>query len=204
MKLNRIIKTIFLLEFVKGLSFFLNGYNLNQKEIVDLNVLLFEKFIEFEKNLINFELLTFIYMDIGRVALNSFNFRDAVKYAQAGIEFNHVMDDEDSANACSLLLLDTACLMKSFKGASKVLDKYPNIDTKEFRAKIEQLPSESPPDFMKLFISKRRPRSLRICLDKDKRHYERVIRSTMKAARISRSVAIEYKKMADETPDDFY
>jgi hypothetical protein len=173
----------------------------NQKEIVVLNTLLFKKLIEFEKNLINFEILAFIYVDIGRVALNCFNFRDAVKYAHAGIEFSRVIGDQNGVDVSSRILLDTACAMGSFKGASKVLDEYPNLEEKGFRAAIDKLPSESPSDFLKLLRGKSRPRSLAICLDEEKRDYERIIRSAMKVVGISRSEAIKYKKFAEESPD---
>jgi uncharacterized protein YneF (UPF0154 family) len=158
---------------------------------------LFEKFKKFEDNLINVEILNFLYATISRVALNSFKFKDAIQYAQSGIEVNQKENDQEGINTNAHVILDTACLMKAFKEALKLIDKYPGIEEPNIKRMLQSEDSQNDAAFIKILNSAVRPKSLIICLDDKLRLEEKVLKTLMNQMGISRKAALDYKKTAD-------
>lgn len=172
------------------------------EKMIEKHIDLFEKLKEFENDLINFEILNFFYATISRVALNSFNFKDAIKYAQAGIEANQKQNDQEGISTNAHVMLDTACLMKAFKEAVKLIDQYPSIsiaepNIKDIRAMLLNEKSVNDVGFLKLLNSTERPKSLVICLNDKLRLEEKAIRKIMSLMGISRKTALEYKVSAE-------
>jgi hypothetical protein len=176
--------------------------NEDPKKMIKEHGLLLERLKEYENNLINFEVLNFLYATISRVALNSFKFKDAIQYAQAGIEANQKNDDQEGISANAHVLLDTACLMKAYKEAVKIIDKYPRISIaepgiKNIKAILQNEASVNDAEFLKILNSDVRPKSLVICLDDKLRLEERAIKSLMLQMGITRKKALEYKKVTE-------
>jgi len=176
--------------------------NQDPEKIIKEHGVLLEKLKEFEKDLINYEILNFLYATISRVALNSFNFKDAISYAQAGIEVNQKQSDEEGISTNAHVLLDTACFMKAYKEAIKLIDKYPSIsqaepDIKNIKTMLQNETSVNDELFLKILNSSVRPKSLVICLDDELRLEERAIKSHMLTMGITRKKALEYKAVAE-------
>ena len=98
-------------------------------------------------------------------------------------------------------MLDTACLMKAFKEAVKLIDQYPSISVaepkiKNIRVMLQNEKSVNDATFLKILNSTVRPKSLVICLDDKLKFEERAIRTLMLRMGISRKKALEYKNAA--------
>jgi hypothetical protein len=159
---------------------------------------------DFEKNIINFEILNFLYADIARTALNSYEFKVAIQYAQAGIEINQKTNDIVGVKANRVVILDAACFMGANKEAIKIFDEYPNIADPEIKNIIKDKPSINDNIFRSMLLSKARPKSLSTCLDAKLSSDEKAIRTLMQYMGISRKTALEYKKTSDDLPPGFF
>lgn len=175
--------------------------NESPEKIIENHSVLFEKLKEFEKNLINFEILNFLYATISRVALNSFKFKDAIQYAKAGIEANQKHNDQEGISTNAHVILDTACLMKAYKEAINIIDKYPSISIAEpniedIKTILQNETSVNDASFLKILNSTVRPKSLAFCLNDKLMVEEKAIRTLMQTMGISRNSALGYKKAA--------
>lgn len=158
-----------------------------------LNVLL-KNMLEFEKDIINFEILHFLYADIGRISLNLHSFDMAIRYALAGININEVSNDYEGVLANKRLLLDSACFMGAYKNALILLEATPELYSNGLYQMIslKAVNQEVEQNFETLLHSKERPKSLIFCLDEDKRDEEGAIRSLMKQMGDSRATVLKY------------
>lgn len=159
----------------------------------ELNALA-KKMLDFEANIINFEILNFFYADIGRVVLNLRAFDIAIRYALAGIDVNQSTEDRDGVLANRRLLLDVACFMGANKYALDMLKNNPELDYGGLYQLISNQPENKLADkeFSKFLRSKNRPKSFAFCIDDEKRHEEKLIRSLMKVMGDSRATVLKY------------
>lgn len=159
----------------------------------ELNALA-KKMLDFEANVINFEILNFFYADIGRVLLNLRAFDIAIRYALAGIDVNQSTEDQDGVLANRRLLLDIACFMDANKYALEMLRNNPELDYGGLYQLISSKPENKTADqeFSKFLRSKNRPKSFAFCIDEEKLHEEKSIRSLMKQMGDSRATVLKY------------
>ncbi len=173
------------------------------ESVKEKHIQLLKKMKTFEDNLINVEILNFLYAIISRTALNAYKFDDAIRYALAGIEANQKQKDQEGVDVNQIVLLDTACFMGAHKEAIKIFDKYPNIADPAIKKILNDMtpndmPSKADTIFKKIIQGKQRPRSLVFCLDDKRRIEEKVIKTLMRQMGISRKVALKYKEFADK------
>ncbi len=169
----------------------------------DLN-LLAKQMLDFEASIINFEILNFLYADIARVVLNLRAFDVAMSYALAGLEVNQSTGDQEGVLANRRLLLDIACFMGANKHALEMLTATPELDSGGLHQIISSQGEDKAADkqFSKLINSKKRPKSLVFCVDAEKRHEEKAIRSVMKQMGDSRATVLKYLAAARQLNKD--
>jgi hypothetical protein len=171
--------------------------NLNPEHTKNKHRQQLEKLQEFEKSLINVELLNYLYSTIATLALNIMEFSTAIQYANAGIEANENQNDNEGIRTNRIAICNIACYMGAFKTALKILDKYPEIPSESrVIATMKSTPSENDDAFKKMLKSKKRPKSLRICLNKELRHEEKAIKTIMLHLGVSRTTALKYRRLA--------
>ncbi|MBB1388740.1 hypothetical protein H5185_04790 [Shewanella sp. SG44-6] len=178
--------------------------NANIEQIgVELNTLA-KEMIGFESQIINFPILNFLYADIGRTLLNLQSFEIAIQYALAGVEANLAHDDQEGITANKRVLLDAACFSEANEHALKMLEDNPELNDPHLHQLISGQPinASSEQKFEKLLRTKKRPKSLYYCLDKEKGAEERAIRTVMRQMGDSRATVLKYlasaKKMNKE------
>jgi hypothetical protein len=164
----------------------------NIKKIKVENVKLLKKIILFEESIINYEILNFLYADIARVALNSSDYKCAIKYAHAGIEANKKENDLEGIKVNTIVMLDIACFMKAFKEALQIIEKHPGLAKPEIKELLENSPSLNDSLFRSLVKSPKRPKSLKFCLDDKLMLEEKALIAIMRSMDISRSAALRY------------
>lgn len=171
----------------------------NLEKNKDDHVQLLQRLLEFEDNLINVPILNFLFATIARVFLNSHDYKNAIKYAQAGIEVNLKQNDVQGVRVNNVVILDTACMIGAHKEAIKLLDRHPNIADESVKNMLQSMPSDSDNDasFQKMLKSTKRPKSLVFCLNEQLWHEEKPLKTLMRLMGISRSEALKYKAAAD-------
>ncbi|GIC77164.1 hypothetical protein [Moritella sp. F3] len=178
----------------------------NLEKNKDDHVLLLKRLLDFEGNLINVPILNYLFATIARVCLNSHDYKNAIKYAQAGIEVNLKQSDAQGVRVNNVVILDTACMMGAHKEAIKLFDKSPNIADESVKNMLQNMPSDSDADaiFQKMLKSTKRPKSLVLCLNEQLWHEEKPLKTLMRMMDISRSEALKYKAAADNLADSNY
>lgn len=175
-----------------------------REQIADQSVVMLEKLQAFEDNIINFEILNFLYSTIARTALNAGDYKKTFSYAKAGIEVNDAHNDSEGVIVNATVLIDAACSMSAFKSALKLIREYPEAEQPNIVNIITSMKSENDDLFQKMFSLDKRPTSLAICLDERRRQEERAIRGVMRQMGISRKEALKYKKEAESiNPKNF-
>lgn len=172
----------------------------NKEDHIDLLL----RMEEFELNLVNVQILNFLYSVIARTALNGHKFIDAIQYAQAGVEVNQKEGDSDGIRANHRVLMDTACLMTAFKSAIKLMDENPDIADKKVKTMLQNMDSKGDAMYLTMLNSPKRPSTLALCLDEKLRNEEGAIKTLMLQMGISRSTALKYKATADNLPDSYF
>lgn len=151
----------------------------------------------FEKNIINHEILAYMYAIIARVHLHTHSLLETISYAKAGIELNEKNGDMEGVESNARVLLDMACMLSAKDAAIEVVRRYPVLDDGNILS-ILQFSSnldKSNAVFNAAWKASNPPDSLKICLDKSLTQDERVIRSLMMQMGISREAAIKYTRM---------
>lgn len=159
---------------------------------------LLEELIEFERDIVNYEILFFMYSSIARCALNARQFDVAVAYAMAGIESNESLGDDEGVCVNATVLIDMACIFCAFKTAKDLEAKYGVSSGVDFDRLIEENGSKGDKEISLKLSAKKRPSSLKVCLDKELMYSERPIKLLMKTMGISRSSAMKYGEAAKE------
>jgi len=175
--------------------------NSDRKKNKEEHISLLERMKEFERNLVNVQILNFLYAVMARVALNCHNFKDVFQYAHAGIEVNQQQGDSDGVRSNNRVILDTACMMTAYKSAIKIMTENPDIADQNAIAMMENMNSEGDAMFHVLMQSTERPSTLALCLDEKLRNEEGAIKTLMLQMGISRKTALQYKATADNLPD---
>jgi hypothetical protein len=161
---------------------------------------LLEKMKDFESTICNYVILNFLYADIARVALNCYRYDEAMSYAQAGLEVNLREKDEEGVTVNNRVMLDIATLMNANGEALKLFNKFPELADprvkKMFEEKIANGITSKDIDFRKLFKRKKRPKSLKICMNSELLIEEKILRMLMNQMGISRVTALKYRKQA--------
>jgi len=172
--------------------------NEDAEKNTEAHLQLLGKLKDFERDLINFEILDFLYANIARTALNSIKLDVAMQYAQAGIEANQKNNDSTGVDGNRKILLDMACLIGAHKEALKLIEKHPEIAEPDVQSALQNSSSKNDDVFQDLLLSKKRPESLSIRLNEGLMASEKAIRTIMRQMGVSRAVALKYKKTAEE------
>lgn len=178
--------------------------NANIPDIAEKLNHLAKKMLDFETSIINFEILFFLYADIGRVALNLQAFDVAIRYALAGIDANESIGDQEGVLANKRLLLDIACFMGANVQAVELIKSTPELDTGGLHQLLSGQGEDKAADqeFFKLANSKNRPKTFAFCVDAEKRQEEKAIRTVMKQTGDSRATVLKYLAAAMKLDED--